>query len=146
MEVLRHIQHPLPLTPKRLNIEERTNPQLVGGKRGRPDPISLQNHRETGWRWDGVKSWLEAEGRNVNYRQSRRVTSFPISKFSFTEGVMKELIEMIAKALVDNPNEVRVAEVVGEQTTVFELRVAQSDLGKVIGKQGRTADVLEILE
>ena len=83
-----------------------------------------------------MKSWLEAEGRNVNYRQSRRVTSFPISKFSFTEGVMKELIEMIAKALVDNPNEVRVAEVVGEQTTVFELRVAQSDLGKVIGKQG----------
>ena len=83
-----------------------------------------------------MKSWLEAEGRNVNYRQSRRVTSFPISKFSFTEGVMKELIEMIAKALVDNPNEVRVTEVVGEQTTVFELRVAQSDLGKVIGKQG----------
>ncbi len=58
---------------------------------------------------------------------------------------MKELIEMIAKALVDNPNEVRVAEVVGEQTTVFELRVAQSDLGKVIGKQGRTADAIRTL-
>ena len=58
---------------------------------------------------------------------------------------MKELIEMIAKALVDNPNEVRVAEVVGEQTTVFELRVAQSDLGQVIGKQGRTADAIRTL-
>ncbi len=92
-----------------------------------------------------MKSWLEAEGRNVNYRQSRRVTSFPISKFSFTEGVMKELIEMIAKALVDNPNEVRVSEVVGEQITVFELRVAQSDLGKVIGKQGRTAEAIRTL-
>ena len=52
---------------------------------------------------------------------------------------MKELIEMIAKALVDSPDQVVVSEVVGEQTTVLELRVAQSDLGKVIGKQGRTA-------
>jgi len=52
---------------------------------------------------------------------------------------MKELIEQIAKALVDSPDEVVVAAVEGEQTTVLELRVAQSDLGKVIGKQGRTA-------
>ncbi len=52
---------------------------------------------------------------------------------------IKELIEEIAKALVDVPEEVMVREVVGEQTTVFELRVAPSDLGKVIGKQGRTA-------
>jgi predicted RNA-binding protein YlqC (UPF0109 family) len=52
---------------------------------------------------------------------------------------MKELIEDIAKALVDNPEEVSVQAVEGEQTTVVELRVAQSDLGKVIGKQGRTA-------
>ncbi len=52
---------------------------------------------------------------------------------------MKELIEQIAKALVDSPDEVRVAAVEGEQTTVLELRVARSDLGKVIGKQGRTA-------
>ena len=52
---------------------------------------------------------------------------------------MKELIEDIAKALVDNPEEVSVNAVEGEQTTVLELRVAQSDLGKVIGKQGRTA-------
>jgi predicted RNA-binding protein YlqC (UPF0109 family) len=58
---------------------------------------------------------------------------------------MKELIEMIAKALVDNPNQVNVTEVEGEQTTVLELRVAQSDLGKVIGKQGRTARAIRTL-
>jgi len=52
---------------------------------------------------------------------------------------MKELLEMIAKVLVDNPDQVQVTEVEGEQTTVLELRVAQSDLGKGIGKQGRTA-------
>ena len=52
---------------------------------------------------------------------------------------MKELIEQIAKVLVDSPDEVSVQAVEGEQTTVLELRVAQSDLGKVIGKQGRTA-------
>ena len=52
---------------------------------------------------------------------------------------MKELIEQIAKALVDNPEEVSVHSIEGEQTTVLELRVAQTDLGKVIGKQGRTA-------
>lgn len=52
---------------------------------------------------------------------------------------MKTLIETMAKALVDNPEEVKVSEIEGEKTTVFELRVAQSDLGKVIGKQGKTA-------
>ena len=52
---------------------------------------------------------------------------------------MKELVEQIAKALVDCPDEVAVHAIEGEQTTVLELRVAQSDLGKVIGKQGRTA-------
>jgi predicted RNA-binding protein YlqC (UPF0109 family) len=52
---------------------------------------------------------------------------------------MKSLIEDIAKALVDKPEEVSVSEVDGERTTVFELRVDTSDLGKVIGKQGKTA-------
>jgi predicted RNA-binding protein YlqC (UPF0109 family) len=52
---------------------------------------------------------------------------------------VKKLIEDIAKALVDTPDEVSVNEVEGEQTTVLELKVAPSDLGKVIGKQGRTA-------
>jgi uncharacterized protein len=52
---------------------------------------------------------------------------------------MRQLIEDIAKALVDIPEEVSVREVQGEQVTVLELKVAPSDLGKVIGKQGRTA-------
>ncbi len=52
---------------------------------------------------------------------------------------MKQLIEDIAKALVDIPEEVTIHEIEGEQTTVLELKVAPSDLGKVIGKQGRTA-------
>jgi len=55
------------------------------------------------------------------------------------EAAMKELIEEIAKALVDKPEDVVVHAIEGEQTTVLELKVAQSDLGKVIGKQGRTA-------
>lgn len=52
---------------------------------------------------------------------------------------MKDLMVEIAKALVDNPEQVVVTEIEGEQTTVLELRVAPEDLGKVIGKQGRTA-------
>ena len=55
---------------------------------------------------------------------------------------MRELVENIAKALVDNPEEVRVIAVEGKQTTVFELRVAKSDMGKVIGKRGRTAGAI----
>jgi hypothetical protein len=58
---------------------------------------------------------------------------------------MKELIEHIAKALVDKPEDVSVAEVEGERTTVYELRVASSDLGKVIGKQGKTARAMRTL-
>ena len=58
---------------------------------------------------------------------------------------MKELLELIAKALVDNPSEVSVSEVGGEQTTILELRVAQEDLGKVIGKQGRTARAIRTI-
>ena len=58
---------------------------------------------------------------------------------------MKELVEMVAKALVDSPDEVNVTEIEGEQTTVVELRVAQSDLGKVIGKQGRTAQAVRTI-
>ena len=52
---------------------------------------------------------------------------------------LKALIELMAKALVDKPDEVSVRETDGEQTTIIELRVAPDDLGKVIGKQGRTA-------
>ena len=58
---------------------------------------------------------------------------------------MKALVEEIAKALVDIPEQVSVREVEGEQITVLELRVAPSDLGKVIGKQGRTARSIRTL-
>lgn len=52
---------------------------------------------------------------------------------------MKDLIRYIAQALVDFPDQVEVSEVEGEQTSVIELKVAKEDLGKIIGKQGRTA-------
>jgi len=58
---------------------------------------------------------------------------------------MKELIEYIAKALVDNPDEVSVSEVSGDQTSVLELKVAKEDLGKVIGKQGRSARAMRTI-
>ncbi len=58
---------------------------------------------------------------------------------------MKELVESIAKALVDHPNEVQVRAVEGEQVTVLELRVHPEDLGKVIGRQGRTAKSMRTL-
>jgi predicted RNA-binding protein YlqC (UPF0109 family) len=58
---------------------------------------------------------------------------------------MKELVEYIAKVLVDNPDEVRVTELEGKQTSVIELRVAKEDLGKVIGKQGRTARAMRTI-
>jgi predicted RNA-binding protein YlqC (UPF0109 family) len=56
-----------------------------------------------------------------------------------SENALRELVEYMAKALVDFPDQVEVKEVVGDQTTVVELKVAKEDLGKVIGKQGRTA-------
>ncbi len=58
---------------------------------------------------------------------------------------LKDLIESVSKALVDMPEEVEVNEVLGEQTTVIELKVDKSDLGKVIGKQGRTARALRTI-
>ena len=52
---------------------------------------------------------------------------------------LKQLVEFVAKSLVDHPEEVFVTEVEGNQTTIYELKVAQDDIGKIIGKQGRTA-------
>lgn len=62
-----------------------------------------------------------------------------------SDEAMKTLMEAIAKALVDKPDEVEVSEVEGERTTVIELKVAKEDLGKVIGKQGRTARALRTI-
>ncbi|MBL9099940.1 MAG: KH domain-containing protein [Myxococcales bacterium] len=58
---------------------------------------------------------------------------------------LKDLIEYLARALVDHPDEVSVAEISGEQTVVLELKVAKDDLGKVIGKQGRTVKAMRAL-
>ena len=58
---------------------------------------------------------------------------------------MRELIELIVKALVDHPEQVKIVEVDGEKTSIFELSVAKEDLGKVIGKQGRTARAMRTI-
>jgi len=62
-----------------------------------------------------------------------------------SSGLMKDLIAYIAKALVDKPEDVVVSEIMGEQTSVIELKVAKEDLGKVIGKQGRTARAMRTI-
>ena len=58
---------------------------------------------------------------------------------------MNALIETMARALVDKPEEVKVSEIEGEKTTVYELRVSHGDLGKVIGKQGKTARAMRTI-
>lgn len=58
---------------------------------------------------------------------------------------MKDLVEAIISEIVDNPDDVQVNEVTGEMTTIIELRVAPSDMGKVIGRQGRTAKAIRTL-
>jgi len=61
------------------------------------------------------------------------------------EPTLKELLDTMIRALVDLPEQVKISEIKGEQTTVFELVVAKEDLGKVIGKQGKTAKSLRII-
>jgi predicted RNA-binding protein YlqC (UPF0109 family) len=58
---------------------------------------------------------------------------------------LKDLVSIVSKALVDFPDDVQVTETVGEQTTVIELQVNKDDLGKIIGKQGRTARALRVI-
>ena len=58
---------------------------------------------------------------------------------------MKELVEYIAKALVDHPEQVRVTQVEGEQSVILELTVAREDMGKIIGKEGRIANAIRTL-
>ncbi|MCK4956449.1 MAG: KH domain-containing protein [Candidatus Cloacimonetes bacterium] len=58
---------------------------------------------------------------------------------------MKELIEFIVKALVDDPSAIEITEIAGEKVTIFELRAAKEDIGKVIGKRGRTAGAIRTI-
>jgi predicted RNA-binding protein YlqC (UPF0109 family) len=58
---------------------------------------------------------------------------------------MKEIIEIIARALVDQPEQVSVTEIYGAHTSILELKVAKADIGKIIGKQGRTASALRTI-
>jgi hypothetical protein len=58
---------------------------------------------------------------------------------------VKELVELIAKSLVDNPDKVKVSQLDGQQSSIIELEVAPEDIGKVIGKQGRTAQAIRII-
>jgi hypothetical protein len=58
---------------------------------------------------------------------------------------LKELIEYIVKALVDNPEKVEVKEIAGEKSIIYELKVGEGDLGKVIGKEGRTAKAVRTI-
>lgn len=58
---------------------------------------------------------------------------------------MKDLVEFMVKALVDHPEEVNVSEIEGEQSVIYEVRVAQEDMGKIIGKQGRIARAIRTI-
>lgn len=62
-----------------------------------------------------------------------------------SSGNLKELVEFMAKSLVDDPDQVQVNEVAGEQSVTLELKVAKGDVGKVIGKQGRTVHSMRII-
>ena len=58
---------------------------------------------------------------------------------------MKELVEYVAKALVDEVDRIEISEITGNQTNIIELKVAKEDIGKVIGRQGRTADAIRTI-
>ncbi len=62
-----------------------------------------------------------------------------------SDNLEKELVEYVARVLVDDPEKVEVTRVEGEQSTILELRVAEGDMGKIIGKQGRIANAIRIL-
>jgi len=64
---------------------------------------------------------------------------------SDTDVSMKDLVEFIAKALVDEVGRIEISEIAGNQTNIIELKVAKEDIGKVIGRQGRTADAIRTI-
>jgi len=58
---------------------------------------------------------------------------------------VKELVEMIAKSLVDNPDEIQITQLSGESSSIFELKVAPEDMGRIIGEQGRTVQAIRVI-
>jgi len=58
---------------------------------------------------------------------------------------VKEIVELIAKSLVDNPDKVKVSQLDGQQSSIIELKVAQEDVGKIIGKQGRNVQAIRVI-
>jgi predicted RNA-binding protein YlqC (UPF0109 family) len=68
-----------------------------------------------------------------------------MKKNNLREVTVKELVELIAKSLVDNPDKVQVSQLDGEQTSILELKVAPEDIGKVIGKQGRNVQSIRVI-
>jgi predicted RNA-binding protein YlqC (UPF0109 family) len=73
------------------------------------------------------------------------MSSIEKSNLRLKEVQVKELVELIAKSLVDNPDKVQVTQLEGQQTSILELKVAPEDIGKVIGKHGRTAQAIRII-
>jgi len=97
---------------------------------------------------NGAVVWGTPQAGFFEFRLCNLIFSEPDLFYSFglvEVTMLKELIELIAKALVDHPEQVEVSELEGEQTSVIELRVAKEDLGKVIGKQGRTARAMRTI-
>ena len=103
--------------------------------------ISLDREKIKDWYKKGAKPTRTVE--NLFKKEGRVKRNNTITYGG--GAVLKELIEYIAKALVDNPDQVRVSEIEGEKTSVIELNVAKDDLGKVIGKQGRTARAMRTI-
>ncbi len=80
-------------------------------------------------------------------QDERKLNAFQVDKHGIAEGeiMLKELIETMVRALVDNPEQVKVSEIEGGMTSIIQLWVAKPDLGKVIGKQGRNVDAMRTI-
>ena len=80
----------------------------------------------------------------MKYRQQYHL-KLPSSTIGTEVTAMKELVEFMAKALVDNPTQVEVTEIAGSDTLVIELKAAKEDMGKIIGKKGRNAQAMRLI-
>lgn len=119
---------------------------------GQYNPHATAGQELSAVKTDEIKAWLDKGAQmSDTVRTLLKKHNIKLQNFSVINqqvGVMselKELIEYVSKALVDMPDQVEVNEIAGEQTTVIELKVDKTDLGKVIGKQGRTARALRTI-